>query len=175
MADSVVERYSRGPKIRRFDHSDASALSRVQHHRLDRQSNLNSSMSASSRQMGRRASLSYYSLLRFLLLNASVRQVRYSTTCRGNRSLLSTSMQTDPLPSYSHCPDIVNRGSRPDGSADTSRLLGTYHRVDWCVGKASLVDCKFLLQFIHRGAESSDQRRGHVERAPRLRRRLRRA
>jgi hypothetical protein len=31
MAGSIVERYSLSPKIRRFDHDDTSALSRVQH------------------------------------------------------------------------------------------------------------------------------------------------
>jgi len=57
MAASVVERYSRHPKIRRFDHGYPFALSRVRHHRLDRQS--------SSRQAGRRASFYQYSLLQF--------------------------------------------------------------------------------------------------------------
>jgi hypothetical protein len=35
LAESVVERHSRIPKIRRFDHDDSSTLSRVQHHRSD--------------------------------------------------------------------------------------------------------------------------------------------
>jgi hypothetical protein len=33
MAGSVVERHFRSPKIRRFDHDDTSALSRIQHRR----------------------------------------------------------------------------------------------------------------------------------------------
>jgi hypothetical protein len=37
MAGSVVEWHSRNPKIRRSDHDGSSALSRVQHHRPDRQ------------------------------------------------------------------------------------------------------------------------------------------
>jgi hypothetical protein len=35
MAGSVIERHSRSPKIRRFDHDDTSVVSRVQHHRPD--------------------------------------------------------------------------------------------------------------------------------------------
>src|SRR6185369_11110531 len=38
LACSVVERQSRSPKVRRFDHDDTSAIYRVQHHRSDKPS-----------------------------------------------------------------------------------------------------------------------------------------
>ena len=61
--------------------------------------------------------------------------------------------------------------------ASLSRFLPAFHDMELLPRRyaKALVDAcvSCLLPFIHRGAGSSDQRRGHVERGPGQRRRLR--